>query len=89
VTVGYRGVHADGASGIDLRVYDGATHALIGALRAGNYPAHICRLSNRAEMLRTGILPGAECTIAKTEQPCRPTEDAGDAATDDASPDGD
>ena len=86
VTVGYRGVDADGASGVDLRVYDGATHALVGALRAGNYPSFICGPgSNRVGMLRAGIVPGAECEIATTEQPCRPT-DAGDAATADASP---
>jgi hypothetical protein len=89
VTVGYHGVNADGAGGVDLRVYDGATHALVGALRAGNYPSFICGLGNSPSMLRAGVVLGAECMIAKTEQPCRAREDAGDAATDDASPDGD
>jgi hypothetical protein len=84
VTVGYGIVNV-----VDLRVYDGATHALVGALRAGSYSSFICGSANRVDMLRAGIIPGAGCTIAKTEQPCRPPEDAGDATTNDARPDGD
>jgi hypothetical protein len=85
VTVGYGLVNA-----VDLRVYDGVTHALVGAQRGGDYPSFLCGVGNRSiGMLRTGIVRGAECTIAKTEQPCRPPEDAGDAAANDASPEGD
>jgi hypothetical protein len=72
VTVGYGVVNA-----VDLRVYDGATHALVGALRSDDYPSFICGSGDRVGMLRAGIVPGAECKTAKTEQPCRPTEDAG------------
>ena len=33
-------------------------------------------------MLMAGVVLSAECKIAKIEEPCRSTEDAGDAATD-------
>jgi hypothetical protein len=53
-------------------------------LRADDYPSIFCEPGNNVGSLRAGIVAGSECEIAKTEQPCLPPEDAGDAATDDA-----
>jgi hypothetical protein len=67
------GVH----NAVDYNVYDATTHELVGAMRADDYPSQMCG-ADRVNALQAGVVPGPECELTKTEQPCRPS-DGGDA----------
>jgi hypothetical protein len=75
VTVNY-----DVSNAVDMRVYDGTTHELVGAMRGTDFVVSTCG-SGHVGMIQSGVVPGPECVRDQWVRPCD-ERDGGDVPTD-------